>query len=73
MPPALMAWLLAFHARPVSASFFWTDCQHGLGFQFYTGQGVSQAGSQGGMRDERSALVKEGFRVYDSLDNGFAP
>ena len=36
-------------------------------------QGLSQAGSQQGLDDSRTGLVKEGFRVYDSLDGGFTP
>ena len=32
-------------------------------------QGVSSAGKQRGMKDERSGLVKQPFRVYDELDD----
>lgn len=32
-------------------------------------QGVSQAGDQAGIRDDRSSLVKEGFNTYDKLRN----
>ncbi|CAE7351076.1 scrFIAM [Symbiodinium sp. CCMP2592] len=33
-------------------------------------QGVSQAGDQRGLNDDRSGLIKEAFRVYDTLGNG---
>ncbi|CAE7208413.1 ydiP [Symbiodinium sp. KB8] len=33
-------------------------------------QGVSQAGDQKGLDDERSGLIKEAFKVFDSLQHG---
>ena len=33
-------------------------------------KGVSQAGLQQGLSDARSSLVKETFRVFDTLANG---
>lgn len=30
-------------------------------------EGISQAGSQQGMKDLRSALLKECFRIYDEM------
>lgn len=39
----------------------------------YFSQGLSVAGSQKGLDDGRSNLVKEIFKVYDRMPNGFGP
>ena len=36
-------------------------------------QGVSSAGNQLGMKDTRSRLVSELFRVFDEMPRGFTP
>ena len=39
----------------------------------YFPEGLSVAGSQKGLDDDRSNLVKEIFKVFDRMPNGFGP